>query len=75
MTPVHIVARGAVGCGKTAVLHEIFIALRAIGVPVEYASPAAAESERRMGVADDMDSLLREGLVVILHEEHGKEAT
>jgi hypothetical protein len=70
MTPVHIVAKGATGCGKTAVLHEIYIALKAIGVPVEYARPAEAESERRLGTPDDMDRLLKEGLSVILHEEN-----
>ncbi len=69
MKPVQIIAKSPVGCGKTGVLHELYIALRAIGVPVFYADPKAAESDRRLGTVDDMDRLIKEGLTVVLHEE------
>jgi adenylylsulfate kinase-like enzyme len=43
---------GPVGCGKSAIAGEIEIALRAIGIPVRYADPIAAQSEKNMTHAD-----------------------
>lgn len=69
MTPVHIIADGAVGCGKSAILHEIYIALKAIGVPVEFANEDEALGERRMVDIDaSLESHLKDGLSVVLHE-------
>lgn len=73
MTPVHIIAKGAVGCGKSAILHEIYVALRAIGVPVEFANEDEATSERRMVDVDAaLEQHLKDGLSVILHEAHSE---
>jgi len=70
-TPVHIVAKGAVGAGKSVALHEIYIALRAVGIPVEYANEADALSERRMVDMDaERERQIKSGLAVILHESH-----
>lgn len=52
MSEITVTVSGPVGCGKSAVLGEIEIALRAIGVPVRYADPVGAESEKGMTHAD-----------------------
>ena len=49
---VTVTVSGPVGCGKSAIAGEIEIALKAIGVPVSYADPAAAQSEKNMTHAD-----------------------
>lgn len=52
MNTVTITASGPVGCGKSAILGEIEIALKAIGVQVEYADPVEAQKEKNMTHAD-----------------------
>jgi hypothetical protein len=52
MTEIQIIARGPVGCGKSAILGEIEIALKAIRIPVRYADPVEAQSEKNMTHAE-----------------------
>lgn len=52
MAEIEIIARGPVGSGKSAVLGEIEIALRALGIPVRWGDPSAAQSEKNMTHAD-----------------------
>lgn len=49
---VTVTVSGPVGSGKSAILGEIEIALKAIGVPVSYADEKAAQSEKNMTHAD-----------------------
>jgi hypothetical protein len=68
MGEVRIVACGAVGSGKSAVLDEIEVALRAIGLSVTYADPAAAQSEKNMTHADLASELERTKPHIVLVE-------
>ncbi|TNC14868.1 hypothetical protein FF100_04630 [Methylobacterium terricola] len=52
MTNVRVIVAGPVGCGKSAVLGEIEIAMKAIGVPVRFADEKAFQAEKRMTRAD-----------------------
>ena len=45
---VTVTVSGPVGCGKSAIAGEIEIALKAIGVPVQFRDHAAMESEKNM---------------------------
>lgn len=47
-TTVQVLVSGPVGCGKSALVEEIAIALKAIGVEVGFADPRAVQSERNM---------------------------
>lgn len=67
-TIVTVTASGPVGCGKSAVLGEIEIALKAIGVPVRYADPSAAQSEKNMTGADWDEALALYRPTVVLVE-------
>lgn len=49
---VTITVAGPVGSAKSALLGEIEILLNALGVPVRYADPAAAQAEKNMTHAD-----------------------
>jgi hypothetical protein len=49
---VTVTASGPCGSGKSAVLGEIEIAMRALGVPVRYLDDADAQSEKNMTHAD-----------------------
>lgn len=53
---VNVIVSGPVGCGKSAIVEEIAIALKAIGLKVDFADPRAVQSERNM-VGDHADSL------------------
>ena len=68
-TPVHVIVSGPVGCGKSALVEEIAIALRAIGVDVAFADPRAVQRERNM-VGDHIGSLeiYRKGIRVEVSE-------
>lgn len=55
-TTVQVIVSGPVGCGKSALVEEIAIALKAIGVEVEFADPRAVQRERNM-VHDHINSL------------------
>lgn len=55
-TRVKVIVSGPVGCGKSAIVEEIAIALKAIGVEVAFADPRAVQSERNM-VGDHIGSL------------------
>jgi Ni2+-binding GTPase involved in maturation of urease and hydrogenase len=68
MSTVHITATGPVGSGKSAILGEIEIALRAIGIPVAYADPLRANQEKNATHADWQESLERIKPSVILVE-------
>lgn len=52
MNEITVTVSGPVGCGKSAIVGEIEIALRAIGVPVRHADPKADLSEKNMTGAD-----------------------
>ncbi|MBP6564349.1 MAG: hypothetical protein KA200_01925 [Burkholderiales bacterium] len=52
MADITITVSGPVGSGKSALLGEIEVLMRALGVPVRYADPMSAESEKRMTGAD-----------------------
>ncbi|MEL6746248.1 MAG: hypothetical protein AAFO79_00310 [Pseudomonadota bacterium] len=51
-TVVTITASGPVGSGKSALLGEIEIALKALGVSVRYADEVGAQLEKRMTHSD-----------------------
>lgn len=65
---VKIVALGPVGSGKSALLGEIEIALRAIGVRVKYADPSAAMAEKNATHAEWTTTLERINPVAWLYE-------
>jgi hypothetical protein len=52
MSEITITVRGRVGSGKSAILGEIEILMKALGIPVRYANEEAAASEKRMTGAD-----------------------
>lgn len=70
MNRIIITVAGPVGCGKTAVVEEVAVALKAIGVPVEFEDPAMIHSERNMtDPADMLNMYLEAGTTVLLREE------
>lgn len=71
MSEITIIAKGPVGCGKSAVLGEIEIALKAIGVPVRWADAAGARSEKNMTHADWTSYLEMYQPTVVLVEQAG----
>jgi len=52
MNEVIITASGPVGSGKSALLGEIEIMLKALGIPVHYEDEAAAQIEKNLTHAD-----------------------
>lgn len=52
MSDITVTISGPVGSGKSAIAGEIEIAMKAIGVPVRYADPVGAQSEKNMTHAD-----------------------
>lgn len=52
MADITITVCGPIGSGKSALLGEIEVLMHALGVPVRYAAPAAAASEKHMTGAD-----------------------
>jgi ABC-type transport system involved in cytochrome c biogenesis ATPase subunit len=52
MNEVIITASGPVGSGKSALLGEIEIMLKAMGIPVRYLDEAEAQAEKNMTHAD-----------------------
>jgi hypothetical protein len=68
-TKVQIIVSGPVGCGKSAIVEEIAVALKAIGIEVSFADPRAVQSERNM-VGDHIGSLeiYRKGIRVEISE-------
>lgn len=52
MREVTITVSGPVGCGKSAILGEIEILCKALGVPCRYADEAAAQAEKNGTHAD-----------------------
>lgn len=68
MSEVRIIARGDVGSGKSALLGEIEIALKAIGIPVRWANPKAAQAEKNGTHADWFSYLEMTKPSVVLEE-------
>ena len=52
MNEVKITVSGPVGCGKSALLGEIEVMCKALGIPVRYSDEAAAQAEKNMTHAD-----------------------
>ncbi len=73
MSNVFITASGPVGSGKSAVLGEIEIALRAIGVPVRYAIENDARDEKNLTGADWQSELELTKPSVVLVEQLGND--
>ncbi len=69
MSTITVIVRGPVGSGKSAVLGEIEIALRALGLTVVFADPEAALSEKRMTHADWASALEMYAPEITLVEE------
>lgn len=66
---IKIIAEGPVGSGKSALLGEIEILCKALGVPVRYANPSDAASEKSMTHADWTAYLEMYKPSVVLHEQ------
>ena len=69
MNEVTITAAGRVGSGKSALLGEIEILLKALGVPYRYADPKAAQVEKNLTHADWVGEIERTKPTVVLAEE------
>jgi hypothetical protein len=69
MNEVKIIVSGPVGCGKSALLGEIEILMKALGIPVRYQDDAAAQAEKRMTHADWQSSLEMYEPSVVLVED------
>ena len=54
---VTVTASGPCGSGKSAILGEIEIAMKALGVPVRYLDEAGAQAEKNMTHANWADDL------------------
>lgn len=68
MSEVKIIVSGPVGSGKSALLGEIEIMCRALGIPVRYADEASARYEKNMTEADWISELERCKPEVVLIE-------
>ena len=70
---VTITASGPVGSGKSAILGEIEIAMKALGVPVTWADLKSAQQEKNMTHADWASALEMYQPSVVLVEviDHG----
>ena len=68
MNEITVTVSGPVGSGKSAVLGEIEILCKALGLPVRYANPAAAQSEKNMTHADWTSALEMYSPSVVLVE-------
>jgi hypothetical protein len=66
---VEIVVRGPVGSGKSALLGEIEILMRAMRVPYRFDNPEAWQQELNLTGADWQSELERTKPVVVLKEE------
>lgn len=65
---VKIIADGPIGSGKSALLGEIEIALKAIGVPVRWFNPEIERQEKNMTHADWAAEIERTKPSVVLIE-------
>ena len=68
MNEVTITAAGRAGSGKSALLGEIEILLKALGVPYRYADPKAAQVEKNLTHADWVGEIERIKPTVVLAE-------
>ncbi|SOY56826.1 DUF551 domain-containing protein [Cupriavidus taiwanensis] len=66
---VQIIVSGPVGCGKSALLGEIEILMKALGVPCRYADEAAAKQEKNLTHADWTEALEMYKPSVVLVED------
>lgn len=57
MAKVYVTVSGAVGSGKSAVCGEVEIAMKALGLVVEWADPVAAQAEKNATHADWQEAL------------------
>lgn len=64
---VTVTASGPVGCGKSAILTEIEIALKAIGVPVSWRDekPGDRSIDHERSLSTDMMELYRPTVVLV----------
>ena len=69
MSEIKITVEGPVGSGKSALLGEIEILCKAIGIPVRYADPEDAASEKAMTHADWAEYLEMYEPSVVLQEK------
>jgi hypothetical protein len=69
MGEVLVIVAGAVGSGKSAVLGEIEIALRAIGLTVRYSDDKQAQIERALTHADWETALATSQPQIVLMEQ------
>ncbi len=69
MSEIKIIVSGPVGCGKSALLGEIEIMLKAIGIPVRYEDEKGSQSEKNMTGADWTSDLEMYKPSVLLIEE------
>lgn len=67
---VYVEVSGLTGSGKSAVLGEIEIAMRALGLTVEHADPAAAQAEKNATHADWQAALNLYKPTVVLAERN-----
>lgn len=67
---VEIIANGPVGSGKSALLGEIEILLRALNIPYRWADPEDAQSEKNLTHADWIGELEATKPTVVLVEHH-----
>ncbi len=70
MSEVTITAAGAVGSGKSALLGEIEVLLRALNIPYRYADEKAARVEKALTHADWIGELEATKPCVVLVEEN-----
>lgn len=69
MSEITVTASGPVGSGKSAILGEIEILCKALGIPCRYANEAAAQSEKNMTHADWTSALEMYKPCVVLVEK------
>lgn len=68
-TTVRVIIDGPVGCGKSALVEEVAIALKALGLDVRFGDPSEVQQERNMA-PDHIQSLdiYRDGIEVVVEE-------
>ena len=68
---IAITASGPVGCGKSAILGEIELTLKSLGVPYRWADPEDVQAEKNLTHADWIAEIEATKPSVVLVEHHG----